>query len=427
MLKVIAHEAFPFTPPTPKLHLGSATALPLNPETCDVVVTDPPYGNSIAYADLSDFFYVWLKRSLGSSMPELFSTPQTPKDQEATSHKHRHDGSQDRANLHYQDLLTRAFEECSRIARAPKLISVMFAHQSTDAWSALISALFAAGLSPLASWPIAIEMPNTALALGTASLETSITVACRPRHAGSAASFRTVRKEIEVAVAEAVKRFWSYGFRGADLIVACYGPAVGVFGKYERVERADGTPVGVPGLLEMARTAARDAIAGEFKGDNLSTLYYVWANLYGAGEQPWDDARLVVQIGGDAENAMEVARHQGIFVVDGPRCRLALLADRAGRRGLGMDTNPLLIDALHRAMLYWKEEDRGGLVHYLAERDLLADGPFWKLAQALFDVMPRDTEDWKLTNALLSERETLRLEARQAVSVDSSGQLRMFQ
>lgn len=329
MLKVIDHERTTdasYAPPL--ILLGSATALnAVGPSSCDSVVTDPPYGNSIAYADLSDFFYVWLKRSLGDVMPELFHTPQTPKDQEATSHKHRHNGSQQRANDFYGRLLMESFKECKRAARDPNLVTIMFAHQSTDAWTALLSAVFDAGLSPDATWPIATEMPHTALALGTASLETSVTVACRPRVVGSAASFKDVRKEIEKVVAEAVKRFWSYGFRGADLIVACYGPAVGVFGKYERVEKADGMRVEIPELLELARKAARDAIAGEFRGDNLSTLYYVWANLYGASEQAWDDARLVVQIGGKSENAMEMARGHGIFVVDGATCRLAVLAD----------------------------------------------------------------------------------------------------
>ena len=413
ILRIIQHEqTADGTLVSPRIILNSAAKLPIESSCCDCVVTDPPYGNSIAYADLSDFFYVWLKQTLGESFPEIFATPQTPKKDEATSHKHRHKGNQIRANGHYRRLLTEGFRECKRIAKSPELVTVMFAHQSTDAWTALITALFEAGLSPNATWPIATEMPKTALALGTASLETSVTVACRPRITGTAASFKDVRKEIEKVVQESVRRFWGYGFRGADLIVACYGPAVGVFGKYERVEKADGTPVEIPELLELARKAARDAIAGEFKGDNLSTLYYVWANLYGASEQAWDDARLVVQIGGESENAMEVARGQGIFVVDGSRCRLALLADRADRRGLGVDLNPPFIDALHRSMLLWKQEKRGDLVSYLSERGLMEDGPFWKLAQALFEVLPRDTEDWKLTNALLSERETLRIEGK---------------
>jgi hypothetical protein len=128
---------------------------------------------------------------------------------------------------------------------------------------------------------------------------------------------------------------------------------------------------------------------------------------------------LVVQIGGESESAMEVARGHGIFVVDGASCRLALLADRAKKRDLGMDQSPPLIDALHRAMLLWKAEKRGELVAYLAERDLLEDGPFWKLAQALFEVLPRDLEDWKLVNALLGERPTLRAEGKRQAAQDT--------
>ncbi|MDE2644923.1 MAG: DUF1156 domain-containing protein [Bacteroidota bacterium] len=415
MLKVIEHERVgngdAFSEPT--ILLGSAASLPLEAEMAHCVVTDPPYDDAIAYSDLSDFFYVWLKRSVGSLFPDVFTTPLVPKSEEATSLKHRHEGSLERARTHYRQLLTASFREALRIAQDPKLVTVMFAHQSTDAWTALILALFEAGLSPKATWPIATEMPKTALALGTASLETSVTVVCRPRIVGSAISFKQVRGEIEYIVQQSVKRFWSYGFRGADLIVACYGPAVGVFGKYERVEKADGTPVGIPELLELARQAARDSIAGEFRGDSLSTLYYVWASLYGTEERAWDKARLVVQIGGgDQDSAIEVARGHGIFVVDGSKCRLALLKDRTDQPNLGTIRPLSHIDALHRGMLLWKEEKRQGLVTYLNEHDLLNNGPFWKLAQALFEVLPRDLEDWKLINTLLIERPTLRMEGK---------------
>jgi adenine-specific DNA methylase len=416
LLKVLRREAAPGESSIrPTVSLGSATHLALPAGLCDVVVTDPPYGDAIGYADLSDFFYVWLKRSLGPILPDAFGTPQTPKEQEATSHKHRHDGDRQRANHHYQSLLAAGFREAARVSRKPALVSVMFAHQTTEAWTALLSALFNAGLCPSATWPIATERPTGVLGLGTASLESSVTVVCRPRAAAGAGAYRAVRQEIHAAVEQAVHRFWSYGFRGADLIVASYGPAVGVFGKYERVERAEGTPVGVPELLEFARQAARDAIAGEFRGDSLSTLYFTWANLYGVADQAWDDARLVVQVGSDAQSAAEAARRLGLFVLDGARCHLALLADRAARRNLGMDPGAPLIDELHRAMLYWRDEDRPGLVRYLRERSLLDNEPFWKLAQALFEVIPHDTEDWKLVTALLGERETLRAE-RQSTS-----------
>jgi putative DNA methylase len=328
----------------------------------DLVVTDPPYFDAIAYADLSDFFYVWLKRLIGGVQSEIFRTPLTPKSEEATALRHRHNGKVDAADAHFRNKLGQVLDAAKKCLKDTGLVSIMFAHQSTKAWSALIHALFEAGLNIDATWPIDTELKNRTLALSASALESSITVVCRPRVMGSAASFKDVKKEIEKVVQESVKRFWGYGFKGADLIVACYGPAVGVFGKYERVEKADGTPVEIPELLEFARKTARDVIAGEFKGDNLSTLYYVWAYLYGAAEQAWDDARLVVQIGGDADDAMQVARSHGIFVVDGAKCRLALLADRTNKKGLGADPNPPLIDALHHALLLWKEERRSDLV-----------------------------------------------------------------
>ncbi len=412
---VLQHEKSPETLLTPLITFGNADKLGASTSKSSVVVTDPPYFDAIAYADLSDFFYVWLKRTLLNIMPHVFVTPLTPKSDEATALKHRHEGDGDKAEKHFRKKLSAAFKEAHRLLQTDGIVAIMFAHQSTKAWSALIHSIFDAGLTVDATWPMDTEL-TSALKAKMSALSSSITVICRRRNVGSAASFKDVRREIEKVVHDSVKRFWSYGFRGADLIVACYGPAVGVFGKYERVEKADGTSVEIPELLEFARKAARDAIAGEFKGDNLSTLYYVWANLYGSAEQAWDDARMVVQIGGDADDAMQIARSHGIFVVDGSKCRLALLADRANKKGLGADPNPPLIDALHHALLLWKEERRSDLVAYLSERGLPDEDPFWKLAQALFEVLPHETEDWKLVHALLGERETLRTEAKRGTT-----------
>lgn len=428
ILRVLAHEA-----PAPdvflqlsEISIGDGAKLGLANDCVHSVITDPPYFDSIAYADLADFFYVWLKRGLGEVMIEAFSTPQTPKAQEAVAHKHRHQGNREKGKAHFQHKLTECFIEAKRVCRPQGLLAVMFAHQSNDAWTALISALFDAGFNVVATYPIDTERGSRGVALDTAALASSITVICRPRQIEGAATFRDVRREVERSVSDSVHRFWEYGFRGADLIVACYGPAVGVFGRYTRVERADGTPVGVPELLELARQAALKAIAGEFTGDSLSRLYFVWANLYGIGEQAWDDARLVVQVGGDSEDAMQVARGHDLFVVDGSTCRLALLRDRANRRRLGDEPGAPLIDQLHHAMLLWKAEKRADLVTFLGEHGLSDHAPFWKLAQALFEVLPRGEEDWKLISALLGERETLRVEVRRAVPPEQPRQGTLF-
>lgn len=127
-------------------------------------------------------------------------------------------------------------------------------------------------------------------------------------------------------------------------------------------------------------------------------------------EQAFDDMRLVVQVGGDAEEALGVARGRGLFMVDGPTCRLALLADRLDRPHLGEDDESPLIDQLHRAMFRWQRGDRAALVPYLHTHDLADHAGYWRLAQALFEVLPRDSDDWRLASALLAERPTLRTE-----------------
>ena len=410
MVRVLTHESG--SAASPRVSCGDGAALRIDDGVADLAATDPPYFDAISYADLSDYFYVWLKRSVGEAMPDVFSTPLTPKGEEATALRHRHGGDMDKAKKHFSSKLAACLAEAKRICKPTGVISVMFAHQSTEAWTALINALFEAGLTVTATYPIDTEL-TTALKSWQSVLMSSITVVCRPRRAGGKAAFKDIKAEVENVVKESVHRFFDvYHFRGADLIVACYGPAVGVFGKYERVERREGTLVGVPELLELVKESALKAIAGEFTGDVLSRLYYVWTNLYGVAEQAWDDAVKVVQMGGDSEDPTEVARGHGLLVVEGSKCRLALLGDRQGRKTLGEDVDAPLIDQLHRAMLFWKRERRAELVEYLRERGLDEDGRFWKLAQALFEVLPRDVEDWKLVSALLGERENLRTEAK---------------
>jgi len=425
--RVLVHEAPPPGSPVEPatVFLGDAAHLPLKDGSISVVVTDPPYFDEISYADLSDYFYIWLKRGIGDRFPDVFASPLTPKKEEATALLHRHEGDAQRAEQHFTSKLAAVFGESRRVLTPGGVIAVMFAHQSTEAWTSLVHSLFEAGLNITATYPIQTVRANRPRELNSAALASSITVVCRPRIATQSGLYKDVKREIEQVVAESVHRFWGYGFRGADLIVACYGPAVGVFGKYEQVEK-QGEPVSVPVLLQLVRESALKAIAGEFSGDSMSRLYFVWANLYGVTEQAWDDVRLVVQMGGEAENAMDVARGRGLFVVDGSNSRLAVLADRAERPHLGDDKDDPLIDQLHRAILLWKEEDRAGLVQYLHGHDLGDHTGFWRLAQALFEVLPRDAEDWKLVSALLGERNILRTEIKRREAALTTGASGLF-
>jgi len=424
MIRVLEHETpaenVPLHPAN--VILGDGAKMPIDNGLVDVAVTDPPYFDAISYADVSDFFYVWLKRGIGDVHADTFTTPLTPKAEEATALKHRHRGDGDKAEEHFVTKLGACFRDAKRVCKPDGIVVVMFAHQTSKAWTALVRALFGAGLNITATFPIDTELKNRTRGLDSSALESSITVICRSREVGPAASFKDVRREIQEVVRESVHRFWDYGFRGADLIVACYGPAVGVFGKHERVERADGTPVAVPQLLELARESALKAIAGEFQGDELSRLYFVWANQYGIAPQSFDDLVKVAQMGVEDEDAASIARQRGLFVVDGASCRLALLRDRADRKHLGEEATAPLIDKLHHALHLWKAERRVDLVSYVAQQELIDEPAFWKLMQALFEVLPRGEEDWKLVSALLSERESLQTEAKR-VSVPREGQL----
>ena len=394
---------------------GSAVSIVQEDGTMQAIVTDPPYYDAIAYADLSDFFYVWLKRSVGNTFPDVFRTPLTPKAEEATSLKHRHD-TPAKAKEHFEQLLTQAFREARRLVKDDGVISIMFAHQSTEAWTAFVRAILDADLNITASWPIDTEMKNKIGAVsdqGGSYLSSSVTVVCRKRHKGTTASFKDVRKELEREVASSLERFWLLGFRGADLIVSTFGPAVGVFGGYERVEKADGSSVEIADLLGLVRELAFKKIVSGLRVDELSRMYVGWLNLYGVGFQEWDEARQTMQMGTEIDIQEAVAKK--IFIKEGDKVRIALLADRQSPR-LGEDAKSITLDKLHHAMQFWGEEKRDALIDYLARSGSYADEDLWKLAQALFETIPNGHPDWKIIQAMLSEKESLANAAKQLLA-----------
>ncbi|OQX20470.1 MAG: hypothetical protein BWK80_35685, partial [Desulfobacteraceae bacterium IS3] len=206
---------------------------------------------------------------------------------------------------------------------------------------------------------------------------------------------------------------WGYGFRGADLIVACYGPAVGVIGQYESVEK-QGDPVAVEDLLNDVREIALKTIAGAFTGDVHSRFYFVVASVYGISEQKWDDIRLVAQIGCGEEDAKAFSDQYHYVVREEDKARLAMLSDREDYLPSyeKLDADAPLIDQLHIAMLLWKQEKRSDLVRFLKQNQRIDNDLLWKLAQSLFEILPRELKDRKVITALLSEKETLKIETR---------------
>lgn len=180
-------------------------------KTLTAVVTDPPYYDAIAYADISDFFYVWMKRTLGDIYPINFATPQTPKAEECTALKHHHHNSEAEAKKHFENKLTAIFDAIEY--QTSEIVSIMFAHQSTEAWTTLCNSILGARMNITGSWPMDTEMVNRSLGLAGAALESSVTVSCRPSERNGFESFKRVKRAIETKVTEEVNALYELGFR----------------------------------------------------------------------------------------------------------------------------------------------------------------------------------------------------------------------
>lgn len=257
---------------------GDARNLPLPDASVPCVFTDPPYYNAVPYADLSDFFYVWLRRSIGGLYPDLFAAPVAPKEGEICEmsgwdpvrYPHK-----DKA--FFEREMSNALVEVRRVLAPNGVAVVVFAHATTSGWEAMVKALLGAGLEVTGSWPLETEMGTRLRARDSAALASSVHIVCRPRSDRSGAGdWRQVRGQLEKRVGEWLPRLSQEGIEGADAIFACLGPALEVFSRYERVETAAGDPVllmppvddpNAPAFLPAVWTAvAREALRMIFEG-----------------------------------------------------------------------------------------------------------------------------------------------------------------
>ena len=217
---------------------GSATRIPSDHDFFDAVITDPPYYDAVPYSILSDFFYVWLKRLVGKAYPELFWTPSTPKGQEAIEQRPHKLLTKRKDRQYYEQIMAQSFAEVRGTLAPEGVACVMFAHKSTTAWEALIAGLLRACLVVSASWPLHTEMQTRMNARDTASLASSATIVCRKRTQDVGDGlWDDVHQELRQVAQECLDFFWNQGIRGADFFISAIGPALSVFGKYERVTK----------------------------------------------------------------------------------------------------------------------------------------------------------------------------------------------
>jgi adenine-specific DNA methylase len=257
---------------------ASATCHPLPDDAVEALVTDPPYYDSVPYADLSDFFYVWLRRSLTgrNALPE----PSSPKDGEIIWNPTRRVGDRPKDKQFYEEQMTAAFREARRVTKPDGIAVVVFAHKSTAGWEAVLEALVKAGWIATGSWPLDTERAGRTNAVGTASLGSSVHIVCRPREYADGAlaesevgAWREVLEELPRRIHDWMPRLAREGIVGADAIFACLGPALEVFSRYARVEKANGDAVGLREYLEQVWAAvSREALSMIFSAADASGL-----------------------------------------------------------------------------------------------------------------------------------------------------------
>lgn len=281
--------------------ITSATSHPLPDDAAHGFVTDPPYYDAVPYADLADFFFVWLKRTLRDIHPDLFGNELTPKSEQAIVW---HPGSSDEKR-EYEKKMYGAMSEGRRILTPSGIGIVVFAHKSTVGWEAQLQSMVDAGWTITGSWPIDTEMGSRMNAMGTASLASSIHLVCRPREhpdgslrTDNIGDWRDVLQELPRRIHEWLPRLAQEGVVGADAIFACLGPALEIFSRYSSVEKASGEQISLREYLEHVWAAvAREALSMVFEGGDATgfeedarlTAMWLWTLSTGDGNGQSND------------------------------------------------------------------------------------------------------------------------------------------
>jgi adenine-specific DNA methylase len=277
---------------------ASATDIPLPDECSAAVVTDPPYYDAVAYGALLSYFTPWIERAV----PHLQAALLQPTTQLQACEIVVNKPNSDEERRVFLEMMASAMVECARITSAHGVAVVIFAHKSTSGWESQLDAMLRAGWMITASWPVHTELASRLNAANTASLLSSIHLVCRhrPSHAGIG-DWRDVLAELPVRTREWMARLGSEGVVGADAIFACLGPALEIFSRYSRVEKASGEPVLLKEYLtyvwgavaqEALAQIFKDADASGFEEDARLTAMWLWTLNAGA-VVPTDGAEAV--------------------------------------------------------------------------------------------------------------------------------------
>jgi putative DNA methylase len=358
-----------------RVQRSSATEMPFETGELDAIITDPPYYDNVPYSDLSDFFYVWLKRSIGFLYPEHFSSLLTPKKKEAIMDAGRHNKNGQAAKVFYEQMMAQAFAEANRTLKPGAPLVIVYAHKTTLGWATLVDALRQAGFTVTEAWPLDTERPGRVRDLDSAALAASIFLVARRREDDATGRYeQEVQPELQRIVRERLERLWAQGITGADLVIACVGAGLRAFTRYARVEYANGEPVPADSFLGEVEGAVLEGLLAKLFGvssvgvgsvDAITRFYVLWRYAYrqatiDAGEAIVFAYPQHVEL--DGPHGLSSGSN-ALVEKQGGKYRLRDFTERGDDEDLGKgqaEDKAALIDVLHR--LLWLVEHRPGLI-----------------------------------------------------------------
>jgi len=327
-----AKKAIELFPSEPNGHVSQADAQRQKISKGKVVSTDPPYYDNIGYADLSDFFYVWLRRALRETFPSLFATVAVPKAEELVATPYRHDGKEG-AEKFFLDGMTAAMHNIADEAHGAFPVTIYYAFKQSDTgsdgttstgWETFIAAVLRAGFAIHGTWPMRTELGNRMIGSGTNALASSIILVCR-RRADDAPQIprREFQRELKEVLSDALEAMLG-GADGAspiapvDLAQAAIGPGMGVFSQYAAVLESNGESMSVKTALMLINRQVDEVLGGEnFDADTNFCLG--WFDEVGFGTGAFGNADVLARA---KATSVDAVKHAGVLASDGGKVRL---------------------------------------------------------------------------------------------------------
>jgi len=362
----------------PTVYCGTATRIPLKDKSVPCVVVDPPYAENVMYAEVSDFFYVWLKRLLGDIHPNAFSTTLTEKEEEAVANPARFKGmGQSAKKLAQEDYKTKmeaCFREMHRILQGNGIMTVMFTHRTAEAWSSLATALMNADFTFISSWPVHTEPREKFGKKGKGVLKVTVLLTCRKRKANHPGIWEHIIEELRMLAKQKIEEFSKIGIEEPDLKVSVYGPVLGRFADYYPVKTATGREIDPLQALDLVTDVLNEKFlqeAGIQTADRETAAYINLLATFPHIETEYEEARLATVFGGLVTlDTLDIKGPYGLIEKKGKNIKILSARDRLANGIIDphdMKTLKTMIDNIHAALLLY---ERGGLI---AVKQLLRD------------------------------------------------------